>query len=370
MSSVNAALEFYKSGGTFRTLQVARDLIDFSSNDYLGLSYASAIRTKLRLALRNGCPLGATGSRLLSGQTEIHERVENFLQSTFQIPSALLFSSGFMANLGVIAAFSSVDAHFFSDEENHASVIDGMRLSRSPKSIYRHTDLGDLEVKLATSKSATKVIVSESVFSMSGDVAPILEIHALAKKFDAWLVIDEAHSTGIFGKLGLGILSDLQSHDSKIVSVHTGGKALGGQGSFVLSSIEFRELMINSSRSFIFTTALSPLSALQIQFALEEVLKNPRLGCDLLERAAEIRKRLSVLGLIIGGKSQIVPIILGSNEKVQKASQYLKHHGFDVRPIRSPTVPQGSERLRITLKSSISKNILESFITTMEHLPI
>jgi 8-amino-7-oxononanoate synthase len=370
MKSLNLALEFYKSDGTYRTLHATHGLSDFSSNDYLGLSFSPKVRAKLRRALANGCPLGASGSRLLSGQTEFHERVESFLQSAFHAPSALIFSSGFMANLGVISAFSTINAHFFSDEENHASLIDGMKISNAPKSVYRHNDLADLKSRLSKSSSQTKVIVTEGVFSMSGDIAPLVEILSLAKKFNTWLVVDEAHSTGVFGKAGLGILSDLTLHYPLIVSIHTGGKALGGQGAFVLSSNEFRHLMVNCARSFIFSTALSPLSALQMQFALEEVIANPADRKRLLSLAVEVRKKLTSFGLTVNGKSQIIPVVLGSNERVINASQYLQRQGFDVRPIRSPSVSRGKEQLRITLKSFIPETTVQKFIESMEAMPL
>lgn len=263
MNVVVEALESHRKLGTYRFLHSNSARIDFSSNDYLGLSRCPRIKAKLISELEAGCPLGATGSRLLSGQTPYHERVECFLAEAFVVPSALLFSSGFMANLGVLSAFGGLGADFFSDEFNHASLVDGMRLTKVPKAIFRHNDLHHLDDLLKQSHSPLKVIVTESVFSMDGDLAPLSGLVELAEQYDAWLVVDEAHATGVFGYRGLGRIEEIGFGAHKIISIHTGGKALGGQGAFVLSNQDFREILINRARSFIFSTALSPLSALQ-----------------------------------------------------------------------------------------------------------
>jgi len=351
MSAIVEALASYEKQGTFRSLRSQGGLIDFASNDYLGLSKCSRIRESLIRELESGCPLGSTGSRLLGGQTKFHERVEKFLTETFQFSSALLFSSGFMANMGVFSAFGKIGAHFFSDEHNHASIVDGMRLARSPKTVFRHNDLNHLEQALKESAARLKVIATESVFSMGGDLAPLQEISELAERFHAWLIVDEAHATGIFGVRGLGRLEEIKERGNKIISIHTGGKALGGQGAFVLSSQDFRSFLINEARTFIFSTALSPLNALQIEFALKEVVEQPERGLTLLRAARTWRDSLPSEFQTLQSRSQIVPIVIGSNEQTLKVSEFLRRSGFDVRAIRSPTVPLGTERLRITFKS-------------------
>jgi 8-amino-7-oxononanoate synthase len=340
----------HKSVGTYRQLAVSGSRLDFSSNDYLGLSVCPNIRARLVAELTSGCPLGATGSRLLSGNTIYHERVEAFLARTFGFASALLFSSGYMANLGVLYTLSSLGAEFFSDELNHASLVDGMKYSNLKRKIFRHNDVDHLEMLLNQSQAPFKVIVTESVFSMDGDLSPLYEILKLSKGYNACLVIDESHATGIFGLEGLGRYNDFKSENRQIICVHTGGKALGGQGAFVLSDSSVRELLINRARTFIFSTALSPLSCLQIEFAVEEILKQPESRETLLNAAKYFRDQLPKEIDFGSSQSPIVPIILGSNEKVMIAAKNLQEIGFDVRAIRSPTVAKGSERLRITIK--------------------
>jgi 8-amino-7-oxononanoate synthase len=344
LNALEEALDLHRAQGTFRSLTQASSGLDFSSNDYLGLSRCPKIRRALIRELEEGCPLGATGSRLLSGHRAQHERVEAFLASTYGSGSALLFSSGFLANLGVLKALDSLGTEFFSDEKNHASLVDGMRLSGPRKQVFRHNDLNHLADLLAKSTAAVKTIVTESVFSMDGDLAPLSDLLILAERHGAWLVVDEAHATGLFG------LGRMTAHGDRLVAVHTGGKALGGQGAYVLSSLKFRDLLINRARSFIFSTALSPLSALQIEHALRAVLAEPK-GAALLQAAEEFRAGLRKLGLKTWGSSQIVPLRLGSNERALVAATDLRQRGFDLRAVRSPAVSPGSERLRITLKS-------------------
>jgi 8-amino-7-oxononanoate synthase len=351
VTSITEALTQHKILGTYRSLTKLKNHTDFSSNDYLGLANNSEIRFALIKELQAGCPLGATGSRLVSGETDSHERVEQFLAQTFHAPSALLFSSGFMANLGVLSALGDLEAEFFSDELNHASLIDGIRSTKSARSIFRHNDMNDLKRLLALSTTKLKVVVTESVFSMDGDLAPISELLELARHYDACLVLDEAHATGIFGSRGLGRLEDLDSSGVHLIQIHTGGKALGGQGAFVLSSTNFRNLLINRARPFIYSTALAPLSALQIEFAIKAILEAPLQGQRLLQISENFRMQLAKIGFVSSSRSQIVPLILGSNEKVLRCQSALQAQQIDVRAIRSPTVPIGTERLRITLKS-------------------
>jgi 8-amino-7-oxononanoate synthase len=358
MQSLVRGLEKIREQGLFRQLTLPKKLLDFSSNDYLGLSRRPEIRSALLEALESGTSLGSTGSRLLCGNLKLHQEIEEFLAESFRAEAALLFSSGYLANLGVLSALGTEETEFFSDELNHASLIDGMRLSKAAKTIFSHNDPNDLRVKLLRSASARKAIVSESVFSMDGDLAQLGELVELAREFDAWLVMDEAHATGVFGSNGYGLLENFHTADLKLIAIHTCGKSLGAQGAFVLCSRGVRDYLINFCRPFIFSTAISPLIGLQIKAAVE-----------LLPGLAEERKRLYNLASAFRAEinpwfdlgkseSQIVPIILGSNEKVLRASARLQEQGLDVRAIRSPTVPRGTERLRVSLKSFHSANDL------------
>jgi 8-amino-7-oxononanoate synthase len=321
----------------FRTLSPPSQLLDLASNDYLGLSNSSRIRQQLLHALESGVALSSTGSRLLAGNTHQHEQVESFLQTLFKVESALIFSSGFLANMGVMTAFESDQSEYFSDELNHASLIDGMRLARGKRSVFRHNDLNHLETLLCSSVAPIKVIVSESVFSMDGDLAPLSGLCELAERHSAYLVIDEAHSTGVFGRRGLGCMDDLEHKPE------------------VLSTRKFRDLLVNRARSFIFSTALSPLSVLHIEYALREIVALPGLGARLLQTAQALRSGLPAAL----GQSQIVPLVVGSNEQAVHLADQLRHRGFEVRAIRYPTVKKGSERLRLTLKSFHSDEIYQ-----------
>jgi len=361
-SFVNEALNAVRAQGLYRELARERDLIDFTSNDYLGLATDPVIRRSLIDELTAGCPLGATGSPLVSGYTPYHERTEAFLQKTFAAPSALIFSSGFTANLGVIGALGPIE--FYSDELNHASLIDGLRLLRTNTRIYRHNDLNHLEELLKKSKSPHRAIVTESVFSQDGDLAPLEELIELGRRFEAWLVIDEAHATGLFGATGLGRLEG--RHFEKVIAVHTASKALGGLGAFILSSREVRELIVNRARSFIYSTALAPLSCLQIGHAVRALRSHKRgEGRKLLLAAEEFRRALP---WPVPSSSAINPIVLGSNEKVLRASQRLRERGLNVRAMRFPTVARGTERLRVTLKSTLAKSEIETLVSALREL--
>jgi 8-amino-7-oxononanoate synthase len=360
-SAIDEALRDDRDRGTYRELERSRDdghvpTRDFASNDYLGLTRCRRIREQLVAALETGCPLGSTGSRLLTGQTPYHERVENFLTRAFDVESALLFSSGYLANLGVMTALASLGACFFSDSANHASLIDGMRLAKNQRFIYRHNNVTHLEELLAAS-DGLRAIVSESVFSMDGDRAPLTDLVALGRRFDAVLVIDEAHATGVFGRRGLGCLEDVDTSDVALVSIHTGGKALGGQGAFVLTSRALRDLLVNRARSFIYTTGLAPLQALHLEYALTSIIADDT-----------PRKRIASHVTLLRAESQIVPIVLGSNERVLRARTMLAAHGLDVRAIRAPTVAPGTERLRITLKSFHTSDDVQKLVHHVEHV--
>lgn len=334
---VEGALVTERDRGTLRALDATRAALDFASNDYLGLATDPRIRVRLIAALEAGCPLGSTGSRLLTGHSAYHVSVEAFLAEVFRVESALLFGSGYLANLGVMVALGSLDgATFFSDAANHASLIDGMRLASCPRVVFAHNAMDDLEAKLAASSARTKIIVTESIFSMDGDRAPIAQLLELAERFEAILVVDEAHATGVTGARGLGCLDGVDAPE--VVAIHTGGKALGGQGAFVTSSHSLRALFVNRARAFIYTTGIAPLNALQLQYAIEAVLDDTR-----------PRRRLADNVRILGGVSQIVPVVRGT--EVVAVQQRLRAAGFEVRAIRYPTVSAGTERLRIALKA-------------------
>jgi 8-amino-7-oxononanoate synthase len=390
-------LTLQKASGAFRRLQtrtapgsgalshraqicVEKGLLDFCGNDYLGFAKSNDIRQKLIAQLQDGMELGATGSPLTTGYTVAHETVEHALAQRYQSPSALLISSGFSANTAVMNALSTKEAYFFSDELNHASLIDGMKQSGVKKHIYRHNDLNDLERLLAANASKARsspntavnaVIVSETLFSMDGDLADVAGLIQLAERYDAWLVLDEAHATGVFGPDGLGCLSgyELGRFDARVISIHTASKALGGQGAYILSNLLFRNLLINCARSYIFSTALSPFHAWQIYFAHEQLTKLTAFGANLRTRADAMRARLHLFGGdTLLSQSQIIPLVAGSNARALEVEASLRAQGFLVRAIRHPTVAKGTERLRITIQAHQSAAEEEKFCQAIEEI--
>jgi 8-amino-7-oxononanoate synthase len=350
MNDIEIELEKLHQSGLKRNLSVPTG-IDFSSNDYLGLARSNSVQKRLINFLKQDNPLGSTGSRLISGESELVRKTEQFLAETFDTESALIFGSGYLANIGVMGALSSgVETDFFSDEYNHASLIDGMRLANGKINIFAHNDFNHLEKMLSNSSAQRKIVVTESVFSMDGDSPDLIALLNLCVKFCALLVVDEAHATGVCGINGLGLLKDLLHKSEAIIVIHTCGKALGSYGAFVSCSKIIRELLINKARSFIYSTALPPILIAHIRFALEESIHAHKLREQLNKNIQIISSAFQCHGLSWSG-SHIGYIQLPGNERVVKVAAYLETRGYHVRPIRFPSVTKGQERLRITIKS-------------------
>lgn len=344
------SLHGLKAQGLLRQLKILQG-IDLTSNDVLRLSRHEKVRKKIITALKRGTPLGAGGSRLLGGHHRQHQEVEEFLAQTFRREAALIYGSGYLANIGVITALFK-DAHIFSDKLNHASLIDGIRLAKMRPQIYPHNNMEVLEEYLSQSRAKKKVIISESLFSMTGDFAPVERICQLAQKYHAWIFIDEAHATGIYGHRGLGLVDEINiKNDPRVISMHTMGKAFGGQGAFVLSSAEIKEILINTSRSFIYTTAPSPLTMVQWMATFSVWRETPQL-----------REKLFKVMNWWGGdkcKSHIVPIPISGNREVVAKAKGLEKRNFAVMPIRYPTVAKGEERIRISLNIELTEEQVE-----------
>lgn len=360
MQLISKNINNLKDKHIFRNLEIMSGL-DFSSNDYLGLSNNEFIKMKLSEHLLNGCALGSTGSRLISGENSIYKETEAFIANLYEAESALIFGSGYLANIGVLTALGGEDTCFFSDELNHASLIDGIKLSKSHYKIFAHNDILQLEDHLLRSSFKRKVIVTESIFSMDGDKSPLIEIIELAKKHDAFVVLDEAHATGVLGGRGLGESENNLQNYHKLVAVHTCSKALGAYGAYVLSNKLIRDLLINCSRSFIYSTGLPPISVLNIRLSLEEIIKSPDLHLKLNENSNYLQKKLG-----INSSSNILPFIIGNDVLVMRASEKMIKAGFQIRGIRFPSVPKGMERLRITVKSFHQKDQLNQFADTLK----
>ncbi len=335
--------------------------IDFCSNDYLGLAGHPALREAVVRAVENSARVGGTASRLLSGQTEGWRRLEEEFARFAGTEAALFFGSGYAANMGLLSSLVGPDDVVYSDVLNHASLIDGMRLSGARKVIYPHLDLTALENSLRQDAGAPwrRIIVTESVFSMNGDVAPLKEMATLAERFGAAMIVDEAHATGVQGNGGCGLAAEEGVLPQVLATIHTCGKALGSAGAFVCGPAVMKDHLINHARTFIFSTALPPYFAEQISAALKLTAAMNLERQTLLKRATGMSQSLQRAGFDTGGSaSQIVPVVLGSNEETVQAAEQLQRKGFAVRAIRPPTVPVGRARLRLSLTTKIAEEEL------------
>lgn len=350
--------------------------VNLCSNDYLGLASDPRLREAVAVALADAAPVASTGSRLLSGNSAIWEELECEIAQFMQSEAALFFTSGYLANLGLLSAVIQPGDVVFSDSANHASIIDGLRLSGARKVIYPHLDLNGLERELQKElSSAQKFIVSESIFSMDGDRAPISELVELAQKYGAELIVDEAHATGVAGPRGRGLVaasgpSDRRLTDRVLATVHPCGKALAGMGCFVACSEKLKQYLVNRARTFIFSTALPPYMAAQVRAAIRIAANADEERGHLALLGAFLRRKLHDAGFDIGVAdakidTQIVPIFLGENERALRFAALLDEAGFGVRAIRPPSVPAGTSRLRISLNAKLSMDSLDRFVDTL-----
>ena len=336
-------------------------ILNFSSNDYLGLAGDRRLKdAAIQSVERFGC--GATASRLLTGDLTLHEELESDLALMMSTEAALVFGSGFLTNLGVLTSLAGREDRVFSDRLNHASLIDGIRLSRAKCDRYRHKDMAHLEelLKKSPQTAGKRIIVSESVFSMDGDIAPLEELSLLARHYQALLIIDEAHAIGVFGRHGGGVCRIPGSKVEPDVIIGTLSKSLGGYGGFVACSTSIRKLLINKARSFIYTTGLPPACLGSAREAVRIVTSETEIGKTLLKKAKRFHGLLTQHGLKIPDfESQILPVIIGGNEAVLRFSESLWQKGLLVKAIRPPTVPPGTARVRLSLTLSMTDAALE-----------
>jgi 8-amino-7-oxononanoate synthase len=336
--------------------------VNLCSNDYLGLAEHPALKEAVLQAMSGAVRMGGTGSRLLSGHAAAWNEVEDEFAEFAGSDAALYFGSGYAANIGLLTSLAGKDDVIFSDALNHASIIDGIRLSGARKVIYPHRDVHALEIALQENQIAPgrKLIVTETVFSMDGDVAPIDEIVALAEKYGAGVIVDEAHATAVHGPGGRGIAAHALAAGKIVAAMHTCGKALVGAGAFVCGSAVLRDHLINHARTFIFSTAMPPYMAAQIRAALRMAITMDRERAELISRASDFAKSLLREGWeTMGSATQIVPAVIGENDAALAAAEYLQHSGFAVRAIRPPTVPQGTARIRFSLTHKINGTELQ-----------
>ena len=336
------------------------------SNNYLGLATHPALKEAAMAALeRYGCGSGA--SRLISGTMELHRALEAKVASFKRAEAALIFNSGFQANLGVISALTGPGDLILSDALNHASIIDGCRLSKAEVKIYRHLDLNQLESFLQRGdENKRRLVVTESVFSMDGDLAPLKEIVTLTEHHGAMLMVDEAHATGIFGESGSGLVQELGLSDRVAIQMGTFSKALGSFGGFVAGSKTLIELLINRARSFIYSTSLPPSVLAASHAAVDLVQRDRWLRDRLWGNVRFLNDGLVRLGILKNGSpSAIFPIMVGSPVAALELGEKLFERGLFVQPIRPPTVPLGTSRLRLTVMATHKHEELERALETL-----
>lgn len=349
-------MDTLREASQLRALDIPRG-VNLCSNDYLGLAADARLKEAALESLSVSAKVGSTGSRLLSGNCAEWEKVEMEFAEFAGTEAALYFNSGYAANTGLLSAILKPGDLVLSDALNHASIIDGVRLSAAAKFIYPHADLRAVEqgLRARTAGQGAAVIVSESVFSMEGDVAPIEELLSLARKYGAELVIDEAHATGVCGPGGRGVAAAYVREPEILAVVHTCGKALGSAGGFVCSTDAVKQYLVNRARPFVFSTAMPPYFAGQIRAALRLARSADAQRAHLRDISARLRKLLSAAGLDCGvSATQIVPVILGTNEAALRVAEILRENGFAAKAVRPPTVPEGTARIRLSLTSRIT----------------
>jgi len=344
-----------------------RRLINFSSNDYLGLAnHPQVVEAFVAEARRSG--IGAGAAHLITGHRAIHHQLEEELAAFTGRPRALLFSSGYLANLGIIAALCGRHDWIFSDRLNHASLIDGARYSGARLVRYSHNNVADLAVRIAQAPAGRELlIVTDGVFSMDGDIAPVPDLARVARSHGAWLMVDDAHGVGVMGRDGRGTPSH---HGLSIADVPvlmgTLGKALGGAGAFVAGSAALIETLIQEARTYIYTTASPPALAAAIRVALQIAQSEPERRTHLFHLVDYFRARISALPFqLLPSPTPIQPLIIGSSARALEISRYLFQHDLQVAAIRPPTVPAGTARLRITLTSAHTISQIDRLIETL-----
>jgi 8-amino-7-oxononanoate synthase len=338
------------------------ELINFGSNDYLNLAGDPRLGRAVADAIeREGWGSGA--SPLVTGHAETHRLLEERLAEFEGTESALLFTSGYAANAGSIAALVGSRDQIFSDERNHASILDGCRLSRAEVTEYRHADAGHLAELLAACRPARRrLIVTDSLFSMDGDFAPLVEIASLAERYGAMLLVDEAHATGVFGTHGRGLLEHLHVEADSIIRVGTLSKAIGSIGGFVAGSKPLIGWLANRARPYVFSTSMPAAVCAAAIHALEIVRDESRRRETLLANARLVRDKLRCLGWRVGGDSQIIPVAIGDVAATVSLAERLRSQGLLVPGIRPPSVPTGGSRLRISLSSGHTAEMLARLI--------
>ncbi|MGV9004756.1 aminotransferase class I/II-fold pyridoxal phosphate-dependent enzyme [Flavobacterium sp.] len=360
--SLQSKLQHRDDTNALRTLSAQNNGIDFSSNDYIGFSRSVEIFNTAHQFLNenNIRQNGATGSRLISGNHNVYKIAENYIANFHQSETALIFNSGYDANVGFFSAVPQRNDVILYDELCHASIRDGIIMSNAKSYKYPHNDFEALETTIVkqlaahNAQATTIYIVTESVFSMDGDAPNMEQLTNLTDKYHCYLIVDEAHALGVFGDKGEGLAQSLNLQDKVFARIMTFGKGLGCHGAAILGSHELKSYLVNFARSFIYTTALSPHSVATILTAYQQLEKEPKALHQLKSNIIFFNQQKMLLGLkplFVYSKSAIQCAIVSGNQNVKSMANQLHEKGFDVKPILSPTVPEGQERLRFCLHS-------------------
>jgi 8-amino-7-oxononanoate synthase len=370
-SRLGAMLAELRAAGLLRQTRLPQG-IDLVSNDYLGLAEHPYVTDRMRQALRN-LPAGSGGSRLLRGHHACFEQIEARLGEFSGTESAVLFGSGYAANIGLLQAVVSPDDVIVSDERNHASLIDGIRLTKARTVIYPHQDLNALEAALKRPRTGRAIVITESVFSMDGDLTPLDVMSKVAEQHGAVLIVDEAHATGLYGARGSGRVEESGLRDRVLATVHTGGKSLGSGGAWVAGSRVLCDILVNRARTFIFSTAPIPVLAAALGAGLDLIEREPHRRVEVHRKSALLNDALAAAGIHAArgsgrSDSPIVPIIVGPNDAALALQAGLIAAGFDVRAIRPPSVAPGTARVRVTVRYPLNDGDLLRFADEVARL--
>ncbi|MCU7548106.1 8-amino-7-oxononanoate synthase [Chitinophagaceae bacterium LB-8] len=363
---LSQSLQKREQEGLLRQLACNEGLIDFCSNDYLGLAQSNLLSLD-GTGSQEEMASGSTGSRLVSGNSPLAEKTERIVAGFHHAEAALLFNTGYMANLGLCSCIADKHSVFIYDEHIHASIIDGMRLSLAKRFKFKHNDVDDLRKKLKQAEGKVYVVI-ESLYSMDGDLAPLQEISDVCKEHKAALIVDEAHAVGIYGDQGRGLVCHHQLENDVWARIITFGKALGCHGAAVVGSSLLRDYLINHARSFIYTTAMPPHAFIVIQRSYQEMAVAQREKLfGLIHHFQKVARETSIEDVrFLLNPSPIQGVIVPGNERVKRLAEYVRQQGFFMKAILSPTVPAGSERLRICLHAFNSCRQIDQLLTAIK----
>lgn len=367
LQRVEKELDHLRSIERFRTVKETppTSLINLSSNSYLNLEKSQVVQQRAQELLQSHAGNGA--SRLVQSSSPLFAQLETQIAQWKKCDRALLFNSGYAANTGILQALGRKGSEIFSDRLNHASIVDGIKLSGAKMVRYNHCDMDDLQKRLEKSEATEKIIVTDAIFSMDGNRAPLEEIVALGKQFDALIMVDEAHSTGLFGEKGAGLVDELGLSDDVQIKMGTLSKAICGTGGFFAGSELLYNYLVNSARSFIFSTALSEANIAWNVAAIEYIQLQDEERIAFKKRIKAFTESLTTAQIPCGEScSPIIPVFTGSDSKALGLAEFLKAKGFLAPAIRPPTVPQGTSRVRLTIHAGIPEEQLQQLLSALK----